>query len=165
MKKATYILSVIVLVFVSCHAQKAEPTKFSEAALNDQFISYEGGEEITLSNILKQYKGKTIVIDVWASWCGDCLKGLPKVKALQATYSEVEYVFLSLDRSLEAWKHGIDKYDIQGNHYYMVSGRKGPFGTFADLDWIPRYMVVSPKGKIKLFRAVEADDTQITELL
>ena len=93
MKKATYILSVIVLVFVSCHAQKAEPTKFSEAALNDQFISYEGGEEITLSNILKQYKGKTIVIDVWASWCGDCLKGLPKVKALQATYSEVEYVF------------------------------------------------------------------------
>jgi thiol-disulfide isomerase/thioredoxin len=37
-------------------------------------------EPIAFSEILKKYEGKTIVIDVWASWCSDCIKGMPKVK-------------------------------------------------------------------------------------
>jgi thiol-disulfide isomerase/thioredoxin len=37
------------------------------------------------SKYLKKYKGKTLVIEVWASWCGDCVKAMPKLKDLRTT--------------------------------------------------------------------------------
>lgn len=154
---------VISLLILSCKAQEA-PTQFSEEAMSDTFITMEG-DSITFKDILETHKGSTMLIDVWASWCGDCLKGIPKLKELQKEYKDATYVFLSLDRGEDAWKRGIEKYKIQGNHYYMQSGRKGAFGSFVDLDWIPRYMVVDREGNIKMFKAVEADDIQIIELL
>ncbi|WP_326282788.1 TlpA family protein disulfide reductase [Tamlana sp. 2201CG12-4] len=155
-------LLVLLISVLSCNTET--PTKFSEEALNDTFISLEGNT-IAFKDILEQHKGKSIVIDVWASWCGDCIKGMPKVKALQKEYPEASYIFLSLDRKQGAWKRGIKKYDVQGEHYYMKSGWEGPLGKFIDLDWIPRYMVVGPEGGIKLFKAIEADDNQVTKAL
>jgi thiol-disulfide isomerase/thioredoxin len=161
MKKTLYIL-ILFLTVLSCNSQA--PTQFSEPALNDMFISL-NGDEVPFKNILKTHENQTIVIDIWASWCGDCLKGMPKVKALQKTYPEASYVFLSLDKNQEAWKRGIKKYNIEGNHYFMASGWDGPFGEFVNLDWIPRYMVVDAQGNITLFKAIKADDDNIIENL
>lgn len=162
MKKIKYLL-IFLLSFISCKSQEI-PTQFSEAALNDSFINIDGSST-TFKDILEANSGKTIVIDIWASWCGDCIKSMPKVKDLQKKYKDVTYIFLSLDKTQEAWKKGIKKYDVKGQHYFMQSGWKGPFCEFIHLDWIPRYMVINQEGKIKLFKAIEADDKKITELL
>ncbi|WP_445736649.1 TlpA family protein disulfide reductase [Mariniflexile sp.] len=162
MKKIKYIL-IFFLTFISCKAQET-PKVFSEAALNDTFLNLDGSS-IPFKTILDANKGKTIVVDIWASWCGDCIKGMPKVKALQKQYKDAEYVFLSLDKTQDAWKKGIEKYEVKGQHYFMESGWKGPFGEFVHLDWIPRYMVIDKKGNIKLFKAIEADDKKITSIL
>ncbi|AJR03541.1 TlpA family protein disulfide reductase [Siansivirga zeaxanthinifaciens] len=162
MKRIIVILA-LVIGFLSCKAQ-IEPTEFSEAALNDTFVTL-SGDNITFKDILETYKGQTIVIDVWASWCKDCVGGMPKVKALQEANTNVTYVFLSLDKSQEAWKKGIEKYNVVGNHYFMQSGWKGAFGEFIQLDWIPRYIVVDKTGNIALFKAIEADDNRIKNIL
>ena len=47
----------------------------------------------------------------------------------------------------------------------MQSGWKGAFGTFLDLDWIPRYMVIDKQGNIKLFKATKATDIKIIEAI
>jgi len=151
------------IILSACKAQD-EPKVFSTEALNDTFITLEN-ETISFKEILENYKDKTIVIDVWASWCGDCIKGMPKVKALQKQFPNVEYVFLSLDKKTDAWKKGIEKYNVVGNHYYMKSGWKGKFGNFLDLDWIPRYMVVDKNKNITVFKAITADDTKIINAL
>ena len=156
----TFFASVMLL---ACQAQEA-PTKFSEQALNDTFITLEG-ESLTFSSILKKYEGKTILIDVWASWCKDCLKSLPNLKKLQEQDNETVYLFLSLDKSIDGWKKGIKKYDVQGEHYYMQSGWKGDFGDFLDLDWIPRYLVVDKAQNISLYKAVKATDKNLIEAL
>jgi thiol-disulfide isomerase/thioredoxin len=161
MKKSLYIL-ILFLVVLSCNSQA--PTQFSESALNDNFVTL-NGDDIAFKNIIKAYENKTIVIEIWASWCGDCLKGMPKVKALQNAFPETTYVFLSLDKNQEAWKRGIEKYKIEGNHYFMKSGWDGPFGEFVKLDWIPRYMVVDAQGNIKVFKAINADDETIKKSL
>ncbi|WP_100615996.1 TlpA family protein disulfide reductase [Confluentibacter citreus] len=161
MKKIIYIL-ILVVSFFSCKTDI--PTKFSDEALNDTFITLEG-DSIPFKDILQAHEGKTIVIDVWASWCSDCIKGMPKVKVLQDDFKDVVYLFLSLDRSQESWKKGIEKYNVQGAHYFMQSGWKGPFGTFVELDWIPRYMIINPDGTIKVFKAIEADDNKLIEAL
>jgi thiol-disulfide isomerase/thioredoxin len=161
MKKISYLIVIFFMAF-SCNME--EPTEFSEAALNDSFINLQG-DSVIFKDILESHSGKTIVIDIWASWCSDCISGMPKIKALQQEYNDAVYIFLSLDRSEEAWKKGIEKYNVVGEHYFMQSGWEGSFGAFVDLDWIPRYMVVDANGNIKLFRAVEADDNQIKEFL
>ena len=158
------ILLLILLISVStCKAQE-EPKVFSEKALADVFLDTEG-TSITFSEILETYKGKQIVIDIWASWCKDCIKGMPKVEKLQANNKDTIFLFLSLDKSEEAWDKGIKKHKIEGEHYFMKSGWKGEFATFLDLDWIPRYLVVDEKGNIALFRAVKADDNNIKKFI
>ncbi len=161
MNKIKYLV-LACLAFFNCKGQ--EPTTFSEAALNDTFITLTG-ESTTFKDILEAHKGSTLVIDIWASWCKDCVGGMPKVKALQKEHQEVTYIFLSLDKSQEAWKKGIEKYSVVGGHYFMQSGWKGPFGKFVNLSWIPRYMVVDKDGNIKLYNAVEADDQKIKDIL
>lgn len=156
------LLLVLVIAFASCNAQNS--TEFSNEALNDTFVSLDG-KELPFKDIISQYKGKKVLIDVWASWCGDCIKGMPKVVDLQNKYKDVVYLFLSLDKSDEDWKLGIKKYNVQGEHYFLTSGWKGAFGKFVNLDWIPRYMVIDENGKIKMFKAVHADDSKVTDAL
>ena len=100
---------IIVLSITSCNSQS--PIQFSQEALNDTFISLEG-ESIQFQDILNKHKEQTILIDVWASWCRDCIKGMPKVKEIQAEYPDVVYLFLSLDKNINSWKKGIDKHQV-----------------------------------------------------
>lgn len=156
------ILLVLLISVFSCNTEI--PTQFSKEALNDKFVTL-NGNEVSFESILEKHKGKTIVIDVWASWCGDCLRGMPKVKELQNEYKDVVYVFLSLDRGQDAWKKGIEKYSVEGDHYYMQSGWKGPFGNFLNLDWIPRYLVVNKASEIVVFKVIEANDKKLIQAL
>ncbi len=161
MYKMNYFL-VILITFFSCNTEK--PTQFSEEALNDTFITLQG-ESIQFKDILNKHKGQTILIDVWASWCRDCIKGMPKVKSIQEENPDVVYLFLSLDKNLNSWKKGIEKHQVKGEHYYMKSGWKGPFGDFLNLSWIPRYLVVDKEGNIKLYKAIKATDKNILKSL
>ena len=160
MKKISYLLLAL-FGFFSC---AEPPTQFSEAALNDTFTTLEGNT-ISLKSILEHHQGKNIVIDIWASWCGDCIKGMPKVKALQEKYPEVSYLFFSLDRNEASWKRGIEKYNVVGEHFYLPKGKKTAFGDFVDIGWIPRYMVVNEAGEIVVFDVIEADDEKLIEAL
>jgi thiol-disulfide isomerase/thioredoxin len=150
------------LITVSVFAQ--QPKQFSEKALQDVFLNTQE-QEITFSEILNTYTGKTIIIDVWAGWCKDCVGGLPKVKKLQNKHPDIVYLFLSLDKTPKSWKNAIKVLDIKGAHYFIKSGWKGDFCSAINLDWIPRYMVINPAGEIALFKAIEADDERIEKLL
>lgn len=161
MKKIISLLS-IALFTLSC--SQAQQTEFKQEALESVMVN-SNNESIAFKDILKKYQGKTIVIDVWASWCSDCIKGMPKVKELQTKFPDATYLFISMDKSYDAWIDGIEKYDVNGEHYLTPDGMKGVFGKAVNLSWIPRYMVVDKNGKIALFNSIEADDVKITETL
>jgi len=158
-------LLIFVLSLTAC-AQKDIVTKnFTEEALSEAFFNLDNSE-VTLKTILKQNAGKLILIDVWASWCRDCVIGMPKVKTLQMEHPEMLVVFLSLDTDIDSWKNGIENFGIQkGEHFLVSKGWKGDFATSINLDWIPRYMVVNPKGEITLYRAVKADDPKLIDTI
>lgn len=161
MKKWTYL--IITCFLMSCQAQET-PTLFTQSALNDTFIDY-NGQNIKLKNILENYKGKTIFIDVWASWCRDCIEGLPQLERLQKENKEVVFLFLSLDKDIPRWKRGIEKHQIKGEHYFMKSGWDGAFGDFLELDWIPRYLVVDKAGAIKVYKSIKLTDNKLLNAL
>ncbi len=157
-------LVILLIAFATFSSARAQKTNFSKEALSEKLLAT-NESQVAFKDILKKYKGKTLVIEVWASWCGDCVKAMPKVKELQANNPNVSYLFLSADKTAEKWKIGIEKHELKGDHYMMNDGMKGVFGKAIDLDWIPRYIIVDKTGKIVLYRAIETDFDKINETL
>lgn len=56
------------------------------------------GEEIDFSAVIEKHKGKKIVIDLWASWCRDCIIGLPKLESLKQKTGEAHTTYLSAEQ-------------------------------------------------------------------
>jgi thiol-disulfide isomerase/thioredoxin len=161
MKKIFLILITMSSILSSC-SQK----QFSKETLKINLTSIEG-KEFVFQDIINQYKGKTIVLEIWASWCSDCVKAMPKVKELQANNPDVVYLFVSMDKKQDKWLEGIEKYDIKGTHYWAndMDMMKGKFGKSIDLDWIPRYMIIDKNQQIVTYRAIETDFEQINATL
>lgn len=154
----------LVLFGIAC-SDTSNKTNFSDEALNSSMTS-DNNETIAFKDVLEQYKGKPVVIEVWASWCSDCAKGMPKLHALQEQFPRMQYLFLSYDRDLNDWKQGIKKYGLNGGHYHVrKSMKEGAFAKDVELDWIPRYMVLDAEGNIALFKAIEADDPKLIATL
>jgi len=74
-------------------------------------------------------------------------------------------LFISMDKTYDAWKSGIQKHQLEGEHYLTSDGMKGVFGKSINLDWIPRYMVVDKTGRIALYKVIEADDEKLIKTL
>ena len=160
--KARIIVAVLILTLLSCSRER--PTIFSEDSLNDELLTVDG-QSTDLGEVLRENEGKVLFIDIWATWCKDCMVGFPEVKALQKEFAEVEFIFLSVDKNPAAWRKGVKKYNMQGQHYFIRSGWDGPIGDFVRLNWIPRYMIIDENGMIKLFKATKAGDKNIKEAL
>ncbi|MCD9564098.1 TlpA family protein disulfide reductase [Tenacibaculum maritimum] len=127
-----------------------DQTDFSKKALEDRVIALDG-TSVSFEEVLAKYKGKKIVINAWASWCSDCIVSLPNIKQMQKENPEIPFVFLSLDKSVRKWKKGIDRFHVQGNHYFMEKGWDSDLSKFLSLRWIPRYVIINEKGKIEVF--------------
>ncbi|MFA7686914.1 MAG: thioredoxin family protein [Moheibacter sp.] len=141
-------------------------TEFDSVALNQPIFDLEGNE-ISVGDVLKKYEGNVVLLDIWASWCPDCIKGLPKLKEVQKEFPDVVYLFFSLDRigKEDAWKNGIEKYDIEGEHYWFNTEWKNDFTNYIGINWIPRYILIDRSGKIAHYYAIHADDPQMMEML
>jgi len=162
MKKIVALL--IAFLALSCAKSNTGKTEFSKEALSETLLATDGSQ-VAFQDILKKYEGKTVVIEMWASWCGDCVKAMPKIKELQANNPDVAYVFISMDKTADKWKIGIDKHELKGDHFMANDQMEGVFAKAIDLDWIPRYIIIDKTGKIVLYRAIETDFDKINETL
>ena len=160
MKKVT--LSLLALLLMGATAVKAQPaqpdfddkyaTELVKAgtAAPDFKMKTPDGKNFQFS---KFAKGKTVVLDFWASWCPDCRKDAPEVVRMYEAYRPygIEFIGISMDTDVEAWKKAIEKYGIT---YPQVSELK----KFKETDiakaygvkWIPSMVVVGPDGEVKL---------------
>lgn len=163
MKKIILVLSVISVFIATSYAQEKE---FSNEVLKSNFVNEEG-RQVSFNEILEQSRKKTTLIDVWASWCSDCVKGMPEVQAIQEKFGDkVNFVFISYDKSFKAWKTGIEKNNVKGLLFYSKTPwKESTFAKHIELDWIPRYMVIGKDGSIKLFNATKATDERIIKAI
>lgn len=109
------------------------------------------GKDIRLS----QYRGDYVVLDFWASWCPDCRKAIPEVKALFEDFRDynVSFLGISYDTDRTAWvKTYWDKYQMTWTQVSEL--KKWKKETMTDrlykIDWIPTMYLIDPDGKVVL---------------
>jgi thiol-disulfide isomerase/thioredoxin len=70
---------------------------------------------------LKQYKGKVLYIDFWASWCGPCLADIPFTKKLQEKYQDqaLEIIFVNIDDNIGNSETTTIRLGLKGNLIYL----------------------------------------------
>ncbi len=156
-----YILLFVFQLGFSQEVPKVLKTKFSKEALA-QKVQDENGKETSIKDILNRHKGKVVVLDFWAGWCRDCLKAFPKAKELEAQNPNIDFVFLSLERSKEDFDKSLERFEMKDKeNYWFSTGWKNDFNNYIDLNWIPRYIVVDQKSGIAKYYAISPDDPEI----
>jgi thiol-disulfide isomerase/thioredoxin len=113
-----------------------------EIALNDPT-----GKLLKLSDL----KGKVVLIDFWASWCGPCRKENPNVVRLYKKYNKQGFtVFsVSLDEDVEAWKNAIQKDGlIWPYHVSDLKGWKTSLTAVYGIEAIPYTVLINKEGKV-----------------
>ena len=122
--------------FINGAFQKMEATLPGLPAADFPATSWEG-DEVRLSDL----KGKLIVVDVWATWCGPCIQETPYFEEIEEKYSQnddVVFLALSIDRGEETWKKHLEKHNKTGHQWLTAKSNLGAY----EVAGIPRYFVI-----------------------
>jgi len=114
---------------------------------------------------LENFKGRYIIMDIWATWCGPCRAQSPNFERLaeQYTNQNVAFVALSIDDNKWAWQNEASEKSFRV--LQLHSNDKNLFGKAYGIEYIPRYIFIGPDGKIINAQMPEPGDQSFEDIL
>lgn len=135
-------------------AMLADPRRAGEAFAPDFRITTVQGEDLSL----KQFAGKILVLDFWATWCPPCRESVPELRALTRKYDPSKLVLISIsaDEDDPTWRKFISDQKMTWPQYRDADKR---LTTAFTIRAYPTYLVIDGDGVITN-RIVGADPKQ-----
>ncbi len=118
------------------------------AAFTDITLEDMDGAKHSLSEYVG--KGKYVLVDFWASWCGPCRAEMPNVKAAYEKFHDkgFDVVGISLDSDKAAWTGAVKKLGLPWHHISDLKGWESDAAALYGINAIPATLLVGPDGKI-----------------
>ena len=116
------------------------------------------------------YKGKVVLVDFWASWCGPCIGELPNMKKNLAAYGDkgFEIVGINMDSTRKAFEKCVQDKEISWVNIVSEDkvGWQAPMAQHYGITGIPTAILVDQEGKVVSLRARGRElDRKLEELL
>jgi thiol-disulfide isomerase/thioredoxin len=152
MKRIIFALLIVVSSYTCLLAQPPIGSKVPEIELPGTT-----GTKVKLSSL----KGKVVIIDFWASWCGPCRRSMPALKAVYKKYKDkgLEIYGISLDDNNAAWDKAVKEDRTPWLH---VIDREGGIARKWGIQYIPTSFLLDKEGKLI---AVNTEKEELEKLL
>lgn len=145
---------------------KIEKIRKLQVGMPSASFAYQSIDGETVS--LEDLSGKYLYIDVWATWCGPCLREIPSLKSLENDYHDapIEFVSISIDveKDFEKWQTMVADKELKGVQLFADNDWQSEFVKAYAIDGIPRFIVIDPQGNIVNPNAPRPSDPEIREL-
>ncbi len=131
-----------------------------------EFVDYENhkGGKTSLNDL----KGKYIYVDVWATWCGPCIREIPSLKEVEKQFhgKNIAFVSTSIDKAKDhnAWVEMVKAKELGGMQLMADNDWKSKFVTDYAIEGIPRFLLIDPDGNIVNADAPRPSDPKLIEL-
>ena len=139
-------------------------TKPEMPAPNFNYENHKGG-----TTSLKDLKGKILYVEVWATWCGPCIKEMPALTQLIKDFKgqDIEFISISIDseNDYEKWRKMVPEKNVGGIQLLADKGLKSDFMQAFSIGLIPRSILLDKKGKIITHKAPRPSATNTKSYL
>ena len=131
-----------------------------------KFFDYENNDGSKTS--LDDLKGKYVYIDVWATWCGPCIKEIPSLKELEKSYygKNIQFLSVSIDKlsDHDKWKKMIADENLGGVQVLADNAWKSKFVQDYLIMGVPRFILLDPQGNIVTANAPRPSEERLIAL-
>ena len=155
------IIPVLALVFLATYSNaQREVANITDPRLQIKLPTV-AGDSITLAS----QKGKVILLDFWASWCGPCRVSNKKLVKLYEKYKSqgFEIFGVSLDQEKRDWEKAIQKDKIG---WLQVNDPRGSWNAKTAADWnisvLPTSFLINKKGDVV---AIDLDGKELEKVI
>ncbi|MCK0132145.1 TlpA family protein disulfide reductase [Flavobacteriaceae bacterium F08102] len=102
--------------------------------------------------MLNELRGKYTYIDLWATWCGPCIKEIPSLQKVEKLYhgKNIQFVSVSFDseKDHDKWVHYVKNNGLTGLQFIASKETHTILSKQYNIKTIPRFILLDPDGKI-----------------
>ncbi len=117
------------------------------------------GKKLSLKNL----RGKTVLIDIWGTWCVPCIEEMPNLDKLQQRYkdrSDVAIVSVACDKKREKWTAFLDKHQPSWTQYLITPEGDKVLNEVYRTIGIPRFIIIDRQGRIVTADSMRPSDPE-----
>ena len=118
------------------------------------------GKRISLSD----YKGKVVLVNIWATWCPPCVRETPRLVRVYNDYQDQGFVLLGINTTYQDKRDLVARFvQEQGMSYPVLLDLDGQVGATYGGRLMPTSYLIDRNGKIVVTKVGEVDEAQLRE--